>query len=130
MATSPVDLRWDAEARLLHVRLKPGITLTAHDARAAMQVVDAMAGPEPFRILVDTTGVDDVNVAWRTAWAPWFHAHRERVRVAVFPSGPLDRATIPAFSFMTGVEIRAFPHEAAALAWLRGAPQATRGNHP
>lgn len=113
-----VHARWDATKRRLRVHHKLGSAPTEADAQRMIPQLTAWAAQEPLDMLVDAEGAAGATMGYRLAWNRWFYDRRGRLRVAVYNTTRLDKHIIPVFATMTGVDIRAFPDEAAATEWL------------
>lgn len=114
-------LAWDAQRRLLLVAMRPTASYSEAEADAAIALLTRWTGAaEPYRVLVDAAGARDVRLGFRVAMARFFRDQGRRARIAVHRAHRLDRVMIPVFARLAGIEVRAFPSEAEAEAWLDG----------
>lgn len=118
-AVGPVTLCWDAQSRLLEVVQRPGDydDTLAHELQAHLSRWLGTGGG-PLRILVDLRGVEELGPPWRSAWLAWFARTSPPVHVAVFGVDLLDPKTLPVFALTAGIDLRIFPDEPSARAWL------------
>jgi hypothetical protein len=112
---------WSPESRLAVLRFAPGISLGA--AEAAL-LVDSLTGwiggdDRPFGLLADTKGVRGTDAEYRARTRDFFKQHRARGFVAVVNMGAVIRVVADMFRLATGIQLRGFPDEAQARAWLR-----------
>lgn len=113
-------MAWEPRARLFRASYAPLARPRPEEAPVMQRWMDERAGPTaPFDMVVDLAHTDKLSIAWRYRWMSWFHARRKRLRVAIHHAGHIEPALISAFALSTRTEIRSFPDEDAALAWLR-----------
>jgi hypothetical protein len=117
----PVQLSWDADARLATLRfIAPGVGGRDEAERIVGQLetwIDEGDGGA-FRLLVDCSSMVDVDAAWRNIWGDFFKRVRDRGTVGWFNASARIRLVIIMFQKGTGVTGAAFETEAEARAYL------------
>jgi hypothetical protein len=110
-----------AGSRLVTVRFAPNTALTgAHGATmvdALKTVVGARAGR--FGLLADARGVTGTDAEYRAVTGDFFREHRDDARVALTNLAPVVRILAEMFRVGIGLQLKTFPDEAAARAWLQ-----------
>jgi hypothetical protein len=121
VASPSLELTWAPEIRVAVLRFAPGITLG--EAEGAL-LVDSLAGwigasELPFGLLADTNGVRGADAAYRARTREFFEQNRGRAFVAVTNMGPVISVVADLFRIGTGIQLKGFPDESSARAWLR-----------
>jgi hypothetical protein len=117
----PVELSWDADARLAALRfVERGVGGRGEAERIVgqLQAWVGAGGGGPFRLLVDCSDMVDVDAAWRNTWGDFFKRERERGTVGWFNASARIRLIIIMFQKGTGVTGQAFETETEARAYL------------
>ncbi len=115
------EIRWDAVSRLASVRYRDGATLTARDGPFLVEALTAWIGTagKPFGVLADAKGLRGTSAEYRASASRFFRKHRDTACIALINLGPVIHVVVEMFRIGTGIQLKTFPDEAAARAWLR-----------
>ncbi|HVM44887.1 MAG TPA: STAS/SEC14 domain-containing protein [Candidatus Thermoplasmatota archaeon] len=115
----PVHLAWEPELRLARMSFRgPRAAVDETEARVCVEALQRWAGDEPFRLLVDCTGLRDAHAGWRAVFADFFRRRGFDVRLAWFNMSPLISIMVQMFVRASAVKGRGFRTEEDARAWL------------
>ena len=112
---------WSPESRLAVIRFAPGISLGAGEAALLVDSLTGWIGADrlPFGLLADTKGVRGTDAEYRARTRDFFKEQRDRGFVAVVNMGAVIRVVADMFRLATRIQLKGFPNEAQARAWLR-----------
>ncbi len=116
-----MEIEWYSDARLALLRFSADTKL---DGTYGGVLVDALRGwigasAAPFALLADASRVLSTDAQYRAVTAGFFGPHRGAARIALINVGPLIRVVAEMFRVAMRLQLKAFPDEAAARAWLR-----------
>ena len=109
------------ESRLVVFRILTETRLTGAHGTALVDALTSVIGAsgEPFGLLADAGGVSGTDADYRAVTGRFFGEHRATARIALLNLGPIIRVVAEMFRVGIGVQLRTFPDEPAARAWLR-----------
>ena len=121
-ATIPsTEITWSPRERLARVRYGSGITLRGEDGDFLTDSLRGWIGSDrrPFAVFADAAGLRASDAEYRAKASSFFRAHRDVAFIAIVNVGPLVHVMIELFRVGTGVQLKTFPRESEARAWLR-----------
>ena len=116
MASANATMTWDAERRLaVLVYAPPAQLITGEIIAPVLAGLDAWLGEQGGDLVVDLTGVDKTDEAFRRAWVEVLAPRRFRVRIAISGSNAHMDVVSRMFGAGVGVEINGHPDHESAL---------------
>ena len=70
-------------------------------------------------MLADAKGLRGTDAEYRASASGFFRKHRDTACIALINLGPVIHVVVEMFRIGTGIQLKTFPDEAAARAWLR-----------
>jgi hypothetical protein len=120
--TNPsTEIAWSAGERLAMVRYTVGSTLRGPDGDFLVQSLSGWIGSqrEPFAVLADAAGLRGTDGEYRAKASRFFRDYREVAFIALVNLGPVIHVVVELFRVGTGIQLKTFPGEVDARAWLR-----------
>ncbi len=118
---TPIGEMWLDDDGLLWHRLKPGVEVSAAEARATLAIIEDLTGGCAAPVVVDMRGVAFVDRHARKVFAEDFDTGPVTATAYIVGSGP-SRAVIRLFVKLgrPARPVRSFTSEEEAVAWARG----------
>ncbi len=114
-------IAWDEAQRVARVSYTAGAVLTSADGDFLAESLARFIGTSgaPFGVLADAAGLKGTDAEYRAKASGFFRSHRDHAFIALVNLGPVIHVVVELFRVGTGIQLKTFPHEAAAREWLR-----------
>lgn len=100
-------------------RFAQGTTLTRAHAEAVIEAASRVASAtEPFGVLVDASGVSEVDAEYRTTVGAFYRGHRDMLRLCIVKLRPELAILVDMLRVASQLQVERFDDEASARAWL------------
>lgn len=112
------DVAWDADARILRLRLAGGPPVAAGEREAFRVQLREWVGRDGYRVLADCSRLSSSALGWRVFLTEIFRQSPGHVRVAAYGFSPSLLFFLGLVKDPFPLDARAFGNEADARAWL------------
>jgi hypothetical protein len=121
VTSGTAHMTWDPASRLATLSFDRETHATGTDGRTLVDALTRWVGADrrPFGLLGDGGKLRGVDAEYRSVWATFLGANRDRCSIAFFNMNPVIRIAADMFGIGARLRLRAFATEADARRWLR-----------
>lgn len=114
-------LSWNAAQRVATMTFATGTHLTGKHGAVIAETLSGWVGASsaPFAFLADAKHVTGTDADYRSATGAFFKQHRRDAFIALLNLNPVIAIVAEMFRIGVGLNLKSFPSEEKARAWLR-----------